>query len=105
MFIKLCNLGRDAETRTTTNGNKITTLACAYDVGYGDNKKTQWIEANWWGDRGEKMAQHLLKGTKILLTSDDLELEQFTRTDNTPGAKLKCKVVDIEFAEGKNQQQ
>lgn len=105
MFIKLCNLGRDAETRTTTNGNQITSLACAYTVGYGDKQKTQWIEANWWGDRGAKMAQYLTKGSKILLTADDLELEQFTRADNTQGSKLKCKVTDIEFAESKNHQQ
>ena len=107
MFIKLCNLGRDAEVRFTQSGKPVATLACAYSIGYGDNKKAQWIEAALWGDKAEKLAPHLVKGTKILLTADDVELEQYQKNDGSTGAKLRCRVVDIEFAGSKqdNQQQ
>ena len=105
MFIKLCNLGRDTEVRFTQSGKPVATLACAYSIGYGDNKKAQWIEAALWGDKAEKLAQYLTKGTKILLTADDVELEQYQKNDGSTGAKLRCRVIDIEFAGSKQDSQ
>lgn len=57
-----------------------------------------------WGERGQKMAQHLTKGTKILLTADDVELEQFQKRDGSQGAKIRCRVIDVEFAGSKQDQ-
>lgn len=39
MFIKLCNLGRDAEVRFTSSGTAVTSFPCAYSIGYGDKKR------------------------------------------------------------------
>ncbi len=97
MFIKLCNIGQDAMTRYTPNGKAVTVISCAYSVGYGTNKKTQWIEAELWGERGEKLAEKCVKGRQILLTADDVAIDTFTKTDQTTGFKLKCRVIDIDF--------
>ena len=98
MFIKLCNLGRDAELRYTKDSKPVLGLALAYSVGYGQNKRTQWIDGTLWGERAENLAPHLTKGAKILIHGDDLELETYQRNDGGQGAKIKCRVVNIEFA-------
>ena len=105
MFIKLCNLGRDAEVRHTQGGKAVASLALAYSVGYGNNKRTQWLEASLWGERAEKMAPYLTKGTKVLLTADDLVVEVFDKRNGATGAKLTARVVDLEFAGGRQESQ
>ncbi|MGE4262197.1 single-stranded DNA-binding protein [Shewanella sp.] len=102
MFIKLCRIGQNAVTRFTTQGTPVTSISCAYNFGYGDQEKTQWLEADWWGDRGAKLADKLTKGRQILLTADDIHIETFEKGDKTLGAKLKARVVSLEFTSGSN---
>ncbi|MBU6955117.1 single-stranded DNA-binding protein [Hahella sp. HN01] len=104
MFIKLCALGRDAELRYTPSGQAVATLALAYSIGHGDNRRTQWIDGALWGDRAISLEPHLTKGTKLVVTADDLELEQFTKGDGTPSAKIRCRIVKVDFASPKQTQ-
>ena len=98
MIIQLCNLGRDAELRYTPGGKAVANLALAYSIGYGDNKRTQWLDGSLWGDRAEKLTEHLTKGTKVLIYGDDVEIESYQKNDGTQGSKLKCRISNIEFA-------
>lgn len=100
MLIKLCRIGQDAITRFTPTGSAVTSISCAYSVGYGEHEKTQWIEAEYWGERGQKLAEKLTKGRQILLTAEDVCVETFPKSDQTTGVKLKCRVVNIDFTSG-----
>lgn len=62
-FIGRC--GRDAELRHTSNGKAVLGWSIAVDSGFGDNKKTTWIDCALWGDRGEKIADYIKKGDRI----------------------------------------
>ncbi|AZQ13284.1 single-stranded DNA-binding protein [Shewanella khirikhana] len=104
MFIKLCRIGQDAITRYTPQGTAVTVISCAYSVGYGEHEKTQWIEAEYWGERGQKLAEKLTKGRQILLTADDVYIDTFTKADHSTGFKLKCRVVGIDFTSGSQPQ-
>jgi hypothetical protein len=42
MMIKLVRIGKDAELRSA-NGKPVLSLSVVYDVGYGANKKGQWL--------------------------------------------------------------
>ena len=44
MFIELIRLGKDAELKQAVQ-TEILSLYAAYDVGFGDKKKTQWISS------------------------------------------------------------
>lgn len=44
MFIKVIRLGKDGVLGATTTGTQVLNLVGAYDIGWGVNKKTQWIE-------------------------------------------------------------
>lgn len=62
----LGRIGKDAETRVTTNGNKVTSFAVATNTRVGDKDETIWWRVNGWGDRFEKMCQYLTKGKPIM---------------------------------------
>ena len=96
----LGNLGRDTTLAYTQNGKAVCNLALAYTVGFGQNEKTQWVDCVLWGDRAVKLQPHLLKGTKLVVYANDLELETYQKNDGGQGSKLKCRVIDIEFAGG-----
>lgn len=104
MFIKLVRLGRDAELRYTAQGKAVCTLACAFDVGYGEKKRTQWIEGALWEKRAEALHPHLLKGKQIHVVFDDLNVEIF-EGKNGFGAKLKGRIVDVQLAGGASEAQ
>lgn len=58
-------LGRDAELRTTQSGTKVLGFSVADNIGYGDNKTTQWVKCALFGKRGESLAPHLKKGSLV----------------------------------------
>jgi len=102
MFNKLIRLGRDAELRTTQSGKQVLGFAGAYDVGFGDNKKTQWIDCSLWGDRAVKLQQYMKKGSQVVIYADDLQIEEYPKNDGSTGVKLKCRIVNVDLA-GSNQ--
>lgn len=63
-------IGKDAETRTTGNGDKVTGFSVGVSEGFGDSKRTVWFDVSWWGSRGEKLAQHLTKGSRVSVSGD-----------------------------------
>jgi single-strand DNA-binding protein len=89
----LARLGKDAETRNAGNGT-VTGFSCASDVGFGDRKTTMWFSASIWGARGEKLQQHLTKGTLVFISG---ELSTREYNDKT---YLELNVSNIDFAGG-----
>lgn len=63
-------LTRDAETRSTQNGDKVTSFSVAVSEGFGDSKRTLYFDCSLWGSRGEKLAQHLTKGSRVSVAGD-----------------------------------
>lgn len=63
-------VGRDAVTRYTQAGKPVTGWALAVDKGWGDNKQTVWLDCSLWGERGEKLAQHITKGSQLGVTGE-----------------------------------
>lgn len=63
------NVGKDAVNRET-NGNSVTSFSVAVQDGFGDKKRTLWFDCSIWGSRGEKLAQHITKGTRVWVSGD-----------------------------------
>jgi single-strand DNA-binding protein len=103
-LIGLFTLGRDAELRTTGQGEQVASLALAYTYGRkgADNKKpTQWVDAALWGDRATKLAEYLTKGSEFLMVLDDLHVETYAKRDGGQGVKLVGRVSTVEFTRAK----
>lgn len=64
-FSAVGRIGRDAVTRFTQAGKAVTSWALAVDRGFGDNKQTVWLDCTLWGDRGQKLAEHIRKGDRL----------------------------------------
>lgn len=93
MFCKLVRIGKDAELRSA-NGKPVLSLSVVYDVGYGANKKSQWLNLAMWGAQAEKVAQHFTKGKQIVVRVDDLHIEEYNGKSG-----LKGTLVSFEFVQ------
>lgn len=64
------NVGKDAEIRRTQDGTPVASWSVAVEDRAGKEKSTMWFDVSLWGVRGERLAQHITKGTKIVVTGD-----------------------------------
>jgi single-strand DNA-binding protein len=64
------NIGKDAETRTTPTGDKVTSWTVAVEERAGKEKGTFWFDCTLWGSRGEALAQYLTKGSKVAVSGE-----------------------------------
>lgn len=64
-FSAVGRIGRDAVTRFTQAGKAVTGWTLAVDRGFGDNKQTVWLDCTLWGERGQKLAEHISKGDRL----------------------------------------
>ena len=63
-------VGRDAELRFTPSGDPVLGFSLATDRGWGDNKRTVWFNCSLWGERAEKLARYITKGTALLVEGE-----------------------------------
>lgn len=99
----LARIGRDAELRSTASGDQVASVSLAFTIYVKREKTTQWVEGALWGDRAEKLAPYLLKGTAVAVSLQDVHIEQFTKQDGTPMSKLVGRIADIDLAGGGEQ--
>ena len=88
------NIGKDAETRHTAKGDSITSFSFALTSGYGDKSETTWINCNYWGKRGESVAQYLLKGTKVGINGE-LTNRKYINKDGVEKYSLEVNISSL----------
>ena len=97
------NLGKDAETRNTQGGDKVTSFSVAVKVGFGERQKTQWVNCAFWGDRGEKVAPYLKKGTLVAITGTPSVRAYVPNGGGDPRAELGCSVGQLDLLGSKSE--
>lgn len=65
--ILLGNLVKDLEVTVTKNDKLVGKSTLAVNEGYGDNKKTTFVNIVIFGERCDKLQQYLLKGTGVMI--------------------------------------
>jgi len=88
------NIGKDAVTRTTQGGDKITSWSVAVEERKGQDKRTVWFKCEWWGARGEKLAQYLTKGSRLAVAGE------FTTDEYEGKTQLIVRVSDVTLMGG-----
>lgn len=64
-------LGRDAEYRQMQRGDgELCQFSVACDVGFGDSKKTMWVDVTRWGKGAKGLADILSKGDSVAVTGE-----------------------------------
>lgn len=63
-------LGKDAESRFTPGGQKVTTFTIATNVRKGGKEETVWWRVTLWGDRYDKMMPYFKKGSALVVIGE-----------------------------------
>ena len=107
-FYSLVRIGKDAQVRHTQAGKSVTGFSAAFDVGWGDKKQTNWLDCSLWGDRGEKVAPYLLKGSLVLVEGEIGTREHEGKTYltlNVSEVRLTGKPPEVKPQDAKPQRQ
>ena len=65
--ILMGRMTRDPELRHTGKGTPVTTFSIAIDNGYGDNKRTDFINCVAWNKTAEFVTKYFTKGKMIIV--------------------------------------
>ena len=77
------NVARDIELRMTAGkGTPVATTSIAVNDGYGENKKTYFVNIVVWGKQAEFFANNVLKGQKIWVNGK-LVIRDYEAKDGT----------------------
>jgi single-strand DNA-binding protein len=90
------NLGRDAELKDVA-GQRVCSFSVASTRKVKGSDETTWIDASIWGQRGDKLAQYLSKGTKVTIVG------QLSTREHNGKTYLQLNVSDLDFAGGGRQ--
>jgi len=101
------NLTRDPEVRSTPGGQTVTALGLAtnrtYTVGGPGGEKREevtFIDVDFWGKRGEVIAQYLKKGDPIFIEGR-LTFRQWDDKEGNKRSKLSVTGESFEFVGGR----
>lgn len=97
------NCGKDAVTRTTNAGDKVTGWTVAVEERNGQDKRTIWFDCSMWGKRGETLAQYLTKGSKVSVSGELSTREHEGKTYLTLKADQVTLLGGGEQREGRSQ--
>ena len=87
------NLGRDPELRYTPNGRPVATFSVAVNQATKNQQTGEWIEAtDWfrvsvWGDRAERSAENLRKGSRVFVDGR-FRTREYETNDGRKGMSL-----------------
>ena len=92
-------LTRDPELRQTASGTPVCNFSVAVDNGYGDNKKTDFINCVAWKGTAEFVSKYFTKGQMIALSG---RLSTRTWDDNgTTRYATEVSVREVDFCGSK----
>jgi single-strand DNA-binding protein len=97
MFNKLVRIGKNSELRSLPNGTPVLSFPAVYDIGFGENKKAQWLDCTMFGDRATKVVDYILKGKQLVIYAEDVRIDEWDKPDGSKGFKLACKLVSFDF--------
>lgn len=98
-------LTRDAELRSTPSGATILNFSVANDVGFGDNKVTNFYNCTLFGKRAEgRLKEFLVKGQEVAVSGEH-SLRTYDKQDGTKGYSNDCRVNDVALIGGKKDSQ
>ncbi len=92
-------LGKDAEVKEF-NSKKVINFSIAVDTGFGENKKTTWLECSYWREN-VKIADYLLKGAQVHIDGEP-SIRQW-EANGKSGVTFQVRVDNITLVGGKSE--
>ena len=94
------NLGRDPELRYTPSGRPVATFSVAVNQATKNQASGEWVEAtDWfrvsvWGDRAERSAENLRKGSRVFVDGR-FRTREYETNDGRKGMSLDVSADNV----------
>ena len=103
--ILMGRLTRDPEMRHTNSGTPVTTFSIAIDNGYGDNKRTDFINCVAWNKTAEFVTKYFTKGKMIVIADGRISTRSWETQDGKRAYATEVVAKEVSFGETKSSQQ
>ena len=107
MINKVILMGRltcDPEMRHTNSGTPVTTFSIAIDNGYGDNKRTDFVNCIAWNKTAEFVTKYFAKG-KMIIVIGRITTRSWETQDGKRAYATEVVAQEVNFGESKSSQQ
>ena len=102
-FNAVSRLGRDAEQRFLPSGKAVLNFSIPVESGYGENKKTFWLNCAVFGKQAEgKLVEYLKKGQEVAV-SGELSMRGWTDAQGQIKTQAELAVHQIQLVGGKRE--
>jgi len=98
------NLGNDAETRHTPNGDAVVSFSVGVKSGYGEKASTTWARCSMFGKRAESVAPYLVKGQLVGVVGE-LTAREWTDKQGQSRTSIDVRVNDLTLLGKRDQAQ
>ena len=95
-------LVKDAETRYTNSGTAVSNFTIAVDTGFGEYKRTDFIDCVLW--KRENLAAHLTKG-KAIMVSGEYNSRKWEDKEGNKRTNIEIICRDVDFQAGDSARQ
>ena len=102
--ILMGRLTRDPELRHTGKGTPVTTFSIAIDNGYGDNKRTDFVNCIAWNKTAEFVTKNFVKG-KMIIVIGRITTRSWETQDGNRAYATEVIANEVNFGESKSSQQ
>ena len=94
------NLSKDIALTYVPSGTAVAKTSIAYSDGFGENKKTHFIDVVVWGKTAEALNSYCKKGSKVLLVGV-VQWEQWKDKDGSNRSKHSLRVEEMKMLDSK----
>ncbi len=98
--ILMGRLTRDPEMRHTNSGTPVTTFSIAIDNGYGDNKRTDFVNCLAWNKTAEFVTKYFTKG-KMIIVIGRITTRSWETQDGKRAYATEVVAKEVSFGETK----
>ena len=103
--ILMGRLTKDPELRHTGKGTPVTTFSIAIDNGYGDNKRTDFVNCLAWNKTAEFVTKYFTKGKMIIIADGRISTRSWETQDGKRAYATEVIAKEVSFGETKSSQQ
>ena len=94
-------LTSDVELKTTPNGVSVCTFSIANEIGYGENKKTSFINIVAWRQTAEFVSKYFKKGSMIGIEGS-IQTRKYQDQNGNTRTVFEVIADNVQFMESKN---
>ena len=94
------NIGKDPETRYTSDGKKVFHFTIASNIFRGGQKETVWFNVSCWNERYENVILQLKKGS-LIYVSGELSIRKWKDHSGNEQTSLEINAKEVRFVPGR----